>query len=106
MTNLLTAQLLARFRELGPQDVKDPIIVAKFFAPSTAWTWYAFSYSEETGNFFGLIIGQEKELGYFSISDLRGLRGPMGLNVERDLYWREKKLSELFKKSPQLEPNL
>jgi len=100
--NLLNQALLARFKELGTQDVKDPIIVAKFFAPSTAWTWYATSYDEEAGLFFGIVCGQHIELAYFSIQDLKGVRGPMGLHVERDLYWKEKRLSELTKRQPDL----
>jgi hypothetical protein len=103
MNNLLNEQLLARFKELGPQDVRDPVIVAKFFAPWTFWIWYAFAYDEEHGIFFGLIKGQQNELGYFSLGDLRGVRGSNGLKVERDLYWREKRLSELVKREPQLE---
>lgn len=103
MNNLLTEQLLIRFSEIGPQDEPDPLVIAKFFAPWNNWIWYAFSYSEVTGTFFGLIKGSYKELGYFAIEDLRGPRGPNGLRVERDLYWREKRLSEVEKNKPYLE---
>jgi hypothetical protein len=88
---------------VGKQDVKDPIIVTKFFAPWSNWTWYATAYDETTGLFFGIVCGTHVELGYFSMQDLKGLRGPMGLHVERDLYWKEKRLSDLKKRQKFLE---
>ena len=100
--NLLNQTLLSRFKEVGPQDIRDPIIVTKFFASWSMWTWYATSYDEEAGLFFGIICGTHIELGYFSMQDLKGLIGPMGLHIERDLYWKEKRLSELSKRQPNL----
>jgi len=47
--------------------------------------------------FFGLVDGFEKELGYFSLSELENLRGPFGLKVERDLYFEPATLKELMK---------
>jgi len=104
--NLLTLQLLDRFKEVGPQDISDPIIVAKFFTSWSSWTWYAISYEEESGMFFGLIKGTHTELGYFSIKDLKRLKGPLGLGIERDLYWREKRVSELKLRQPDLDGSL
>jgi hypothetical protein len=37
------------------------------------------------------------EIGYFSLSELEKIRGPLGLKVERDLYWKPKPLSEVKK---------
>ena len=45
--------------------------------------------------FFGLACGLEKELGYFSLSELESVRGPMGLEIEPDLYWEPKTLAEI-----------
>jgi hypothetical protein len=42
-----------------------------------------------------LVDGFERELGYFSLDELEQLRGPLGLPVERDLYWKPTLLSEL-----------
>ena len=100
--NLLNQQLIERFKEVGAQDIQDPIIITKFFASWSSWTWYATSYDEESGMFFGLIKGTHTELGYFSMKDLKRLQGPLGLGIERDLYWREKKLSELKQRQPDL----
>lgn len=66
----------------------------KYFTPDSNWTWYA---SEFDGNdiFFGLVIGFEAEFGYFSLSELREARGPMGLPIERDLHFEPQPLREL-----------
>ena len=44
---------------------------------------------------FGLVDGHEKEPGYVSLAELQAARGPMGLPVERDLYWQPKPLCEI-----------
>lgn len=45
--------------------------------------------------FFGLVYGFEKEWGYFSLKELKFVRGPLGLGVERDLYFTPTKIKEL-----------
>ncbi len=47
--------------------------------------------------FFGAVSGAEFELGYFSLSELQDLRGPFGLAVERDLYFKPTLLSQIRK---------
>ena len=68
--------------------------LVKFFTPDSNWTWYA---SEFNGDdiFFGLVIGFEAEFGYFSLSELESVRGPLGLPIERDLHFDPKSLEEL-----------
>jgi len=45
--------------------------------------------------FFGLVDGHEKELGYFSLTELEKVRGKMNLPIERDLYFKPTMLEEL-----------
>jgi hypothetical protein len=45
--------------------------------------------------FFGLVIGFEIELGYFSLSELTSVKGTLGLPVERDLFFQPITLGEL-----------
>ena len=92
---LLTKALTARFAKLGRQDKPDAIVVAKFFSPTSNWTWYATEYDPEERMFFGLVKGHEAELGYFIRDELEDLRGPVGLRIERDLHWSEKTLGEV-----------
>ena len=70
------------------------LALVKFFTPDTSWTWYA---SEFDGDdiFFGLVSGLEVEFGYFALSELDEIRGPLGLPIERDLHFEPKTLQEL-----------
>ena len=94
---LLTEKLIARFKEVGSQaDVKDPIVIAKFFNPTGAGTWWATEYYAGMKKFFGYVSilgGDCDEWGYFTLSELEEFRGPMGQGIERDLYCGEHKIS-------------
>ena len=114
---LLTKEILKSLPALYSQEnVADPEVVVKFFSPWSSWTWYATEGSPvcgECGNydctdpkhgqagkdfmFFGLVDGDDAELGYFSLEELEGIRGPVGLKIERDLYWKPTPLSEVQK---------
>lgn len=92
---LLTKELESKFAAArAAEPVADPPVLAKFFTPWTSWTWYATEFDGED-TFFGMVHGLEAELGYFSLSELEAVRGPGGLTVERDLYFRERPLSEV-----------
>jgi hypothetical protein len=99
---LLTKELENRFTKVGSQEnSKDPIIIAKFFNPSGAGTWYATEYDAETRTFFGYasIFGDwNDEWGYFSLDELQSYRGRLGLGIERDLYFTEQPFSQVIKK--------
>ena len=41
-----------------------------------------------TDRFFGLAVGFDAELGYFSLAELRRARGTLGLPIERDRWFR------------------
>ena len=71
------------------------VALLKLFTPDSSWTWYASEFDGEDV-FFGLVDGLETELGYFSLSELQIARGPMGLPIERDLYYQPKTLQELL----------
>ena len=75
---LLTQELLKRFNNVGRQeDDINPIIVAKFFNPTGAGTWYATEYHPEDKTFFGYvsIFGDyNDEWGYFSLAELESYK--------------------------------
>ena len=53
---LLTKELLQQFAKIGSQeDCADPIVVAKFFNPTGAGTWYTTEYNPEFKEFFGFV---------------------------------------------------
>lgn len=72
----------------------DAIAPVKFFMPDGDWTWYPTEYDGED-TFFGLVSGFEVELGYFSLTELEGIRGGLGLSIERDLYYEPTNLRTL-----------
>jgi hypothetical protein len=96
---LLTKELLDRFAVIGSQEGEaDPIIIAKFFNPTGAGTWYATEYDPTEKIFFGYvsIFGDEcDEWGYFSVAELEDFHGHFNLGIERDIHFGEKRFSEL-----------
>jgi len=76
----------------------DPLVRVKFFTPWSSWTWYGIEYSPEEKLFFGFVVGDFPELGYFSLTELEEFRGPHGLYIERDLHFTPCRLSEIRKK--------
>ena len=70
------------------------VVHVKYFTPDGGWTWYGTEFDGQD-TFFGLVDGNFKELGYFSLSELREACGPMGLPIERDLHWRPQTLQEI-----------
>ena len=99
---LMTKQLEKHFAQVGSQENnKDPLIIAKFFNPTGAGTWYATEYDPTARVFFGYvsIFGDwNDEWGYFSLDELENFRGKFGLGIERDLYFEEQKASLIIKK--------
>ena len=90
-----------------PEDMKDkipamratesqgaPLAMLKFFTPDSSWTWYVVEYDPEQRICFGLVIGHEREFGYFSLEELEQVRGPMGLPIERDLHFDPKPVAD------------
>ena len=102
---LLTKALRKQLPPLYAQDGKGgkAVVYVKYFTPSSNWTWLATegepvldeSQNEVDYKFFGLVFGHERELGYFLLSELEEVRGPMGLPIERDLYFQPKTLEEI-----------
>jgi len=69
----------------------------KFFTPDSSWTWYASEFDGED-ILFRLVVGLEIELGYFSLSELKSVKGSLGLLIERDPHFESKTLQELMEK--------
>ena len=92
---LLPAKIRSKIPPLGAgQNEADPFAIVKFFQPDGNWTWFAFEFDGDD-TFFGFAKGHEDELGYFSLRELQEARGRWGLPVERDLYFKPTRLSNL-----------
>ncbi len=67
----------------------DPWPVVKLYNPLGAATWLATEIDEDGDILFGLAdLGFGcPELGYFSLTEISSVRLPLGLRIERDLYF-------------------
>lgn len=97
--------------ELIPQEVKqqipklyeteeqnNPIAYVKLFLD--AWTWYITEMSIDNNICFGYVISPfGAELGYFSLEEIKGIKGNLGIVVERDLSFNPTRLSVIKKAS-------
>ena len=96
---LLTKELLKEFDKAGRQEVNNnPLVIAKFFNPAGAGTWYATEYYPNDQTFFGYvsIFGDwNDEWGYFSLLELESYKGKFGLGIERDLYFTPTKFKNI-----------
>ena len=91
----MTKEILDTFKKTGSQEnEKDPKIIVKFFTPWSSWTWYATEFDGDD-TFFGLVDGTYKEGGSFSLSELKSVTGFGGLGIERDLYFGDKRISDV-----------
>lgn len=94
---LLTKEIRSRLPPLYSAETEpDPLLRAKFFTPDSNWTWYVIEFDGQD-LFFGLVVGFETELGYFRLSELQKVRGPLGLPIERDLFFSPIPLSHVKK---------
>ena len=80
------------------ENQPDPTIYLKLFTPDSSWTWYVAEFDGQD-ICFGLVIGFEAELGYFSLGEMQGVTGPLRLKIERDLWFRPVPLSQVQEKA-------
>ena len=95
--------------ELIPQEIKnkipklyetekqnDPIAYIKLFLDG--WTWYITELSIDNNICFGYVISPfESELGYFSLNEIKSIKGSLGLGVERDISFKPTALAIIRK---------
>lgn len=104
---LLPEELKKQLPPLYSQELEsDPLVICKFFHPLSFWTWYAYEGSPEGDDFifFGWVYGDFPELGYFSLSELESVT-VMGLGIERDLFFKPMRLSEVKKLHSEIPPS-
>ena len=88
------------------ENVPDPVAVVKFFDPCGRYTLYVLEGRREPDGdllLFGFCVSplgpDYDELGYVSLQELESVRGPLGLGIERDLYFKPTQLSKIRDKS-------
>lgn len=93
---LMTKEIEKQLPPLYANEEKgdEALALVKLFTPWSGWTWYASEYDPAERLCFGVVVGHDRELGYFSLDELESLRGPAGLTIERDLHWTPRPLRE------------
>ena len=98
ITKAQRAKLLENGKESQGSDKTDHVPVVKLFTPDGNATWLLTElYPDDPTIAFGLCdLGMGfPELGDVSLTELEGLRGRLGLPVERDLHFKpDKPISE------------
>jgi|TARA_Y100000034_G_C6770429_1_gene343675 hypothetical protein len=104
---LITKEIEKNAPKLYSQDNRssdEVMVVAKFFDPCGAGTWYMTEYDPDERLAFGWVtLGMGPgcdELGYFSIAEMEKVKGPLGLGIERDIHWQPCPLSEVMNANP------
>ncbi len=108
-------ELEKEFVRIGTQhESENPIVVAKFFFPAGAATWWATEYNPESRIFFGYVTGLGfDEWGSFSLDELENTKinvpirivndsnmshGKIPVCIERDIYFESKPIREALQR--------
>ena len=77
----------------------DQEVVCKFFTPWSNWTWYVMNQDPDDPDYlWGIVDGNDVEIGSFSLFELESVRGPFGLKVERDILFHPTPARTIFAK--------
>jgi hypothetical protein len=96
---LFTKEIEAKAQAQYPlgNDMEKQVIVAKFFNPTGAGTWYLMNQDpNDTDYCWGVVQLFETEVGRFSKSELENYRGRFGIGIERDLHFEEVNAKEFY----------
>lgn len=85
---LLTKKLKKKLPALEAQYDKGDRAIAyvEFFAPWNNLSWFATEFDGED-TFFGLVFGDFIEFGHFSLFELKAIKGPNGMKIERNKFF-------------------
>ena len=80
------------------EDKTDPIAHIKLFLDG--WSWFITEISIDKDICFGYVVSPfGSELGYISLEELKGIKGSLGIGVERDSSFKPTPLSIIKKVS-------
>ena len=97
---LLWEEVLKSFAEHEEANMtaSNPMVIARYFHPSSSMTWYATEYNVDEEVFYGYVTGfQFPEWGSFSLREFIELQLPYGLKIERDLWFTPKPIKQALK---------
>jgi hypothetical protein len=91
---LLTDGIRQKLPPLYSQEnTVEPVAQVRFFDSFGDWSWYVLEFDGEN-LFFGLVLGFERELGYFTLAEFEEINREAGFErIQRDLAFQPTKLS-------------
>ncbi len=99
---IVTEEFEALFKDYplySQENESDPLVIAKLFDPCGSASWFLTEYDPVEKIAFCYVVGlQEDEFGYTSLTEMESIQGPLGIGIEQDLYFVQKRLSEYVKK--------
>jgi len=97
---LITAAILKKLKK-NFETGNDEDIVLKLFNPTGAGTWLITQIEENGDTMWGLAdLGFGcVEYGTMSLSEMKAVRLPLGLKIERDMHYYGGKVSEMVGKT-------
>jgi hypothetical protein len=96
---LLTKEIKEAAAKQYPKgsSMEDQMVVAKFFNPVGAWTWYLMNVDPSDPDYaWGIVKGFEVEMGSWSMNELQSLKLLGGLGIERDISFRPIPATEVW----------
>ncbi len=95
---LLTEKIKKKAKEQYQygSDIDKQDVVAKFFNPMGEGTWYLLNMDKDEDYAWGIVDWIGLEMGSFSMKELQSIKLPLGLTIERDLYFPEVPAAELW----------
>ncbi len=96
MADLLTQkdiEQLTKNHESGVKTGKSGNVVVKLFNPAGVGTWYLSELYPDKNIAYGLCCLTEAEFGNVSVEELKSLKLPMGLTIEKDKWFPANKHS-------------
>jgi hypothetical protein len=92
---VLTDELRKQLPPLQSQEKeKDPLLICKYYMPLNKWVRYPIEFDGED-TFFGYVVGDNPELGYFTLSKLERITEAYGLQLDEK--FQPTRLSEVKK---------
>lgn len=91
--------------DTSEMKMKDIKIIAKIFTPDAGCTWYLYEYYPESDTFMcfaNLGMPQFAEIGTVGMKEMYSAQGALGLRPERDRYFNEKTLEEIYNETNEL----
>jgi len=97
MSKLIPQTLLSDIPALyETEGVSNPLCYVKLLTPDSNWTWFIMEISKDDNQTcFGYVVGLDSELGFFSLAEIESAHGPLGLAVERDIWFEPTPFSQI-----------